>query len=157
MDGAKSIISGAMQKIKGFFNIKLEFPKIKLPHFKLTGKLSLSPPSVPHFSIDWYKKAMGGGMILNSPTLFGYDSSTGKFLGGGEAGSETVVGTSSLMGMIRSSVSDVFSQFVSVLRNNQNNVEAVGDIVIPVYIGNDMLDTLVVTANERHNFKSGGR
>lgn len=157
MDGAKSIISGAMQKIKGFFNIKLEFPKIKLPHFKLTGKLSLSPPSVPHFSVDWYKKAMGGGMILNSPTLFGYDSSTGKFLGGGEAGSETVVGTSSLMGMIRSSVSDVFSQFVSVLRNNQNNVEAVGDIVIPVYIGNDMLDTLVVTANERHNFKSGGR
>lgn len=156
MDGAKSIISGAMQRIKSFFNIKLEFPKIKLPHFKLTGKLSLSPPSVPHFSIDWYKKAMDGGMILNSPTLFGFDSSTGKFLGGGEAGSETVVGTSNLMGMIRQSVADAFNELTTMVKSSQTT-EAVGDIVIPVYIGNEMLDTLVVQAIDRNNYRSGGR
>ena len=43
-------------------------------------------------------------MILNDPTIFGYDPKTGKFLGGGEAGSETVVGTGSLMDMIRQAV-----------------------------------------------------
>ena len=39
-------------------------------------------------------------MIMNSPTIFGYQN--GKFLGGGEAGSETIVGTNSLMRMIQS-------------------------------------------------------
>lgn len=32
-----------------------------------------------------------------------------------------------------------------------------GDIVIPVYIGNERLDTLVVKANQANNYRSGGR
>ena len=32
-----------------------------------------------------------------------------------------------------------------------------GDIVIPVYIGGDMIDEIVVTAQQRMNLKSGGR
>lgn len=35
--------------------------------------------------------------------------------------------------------------------------EQVGDIVIPVYIGNEMLDTLVVNAIDRNKFRSGGK
>ena len=156
MESAKSLVSNAMNKIKGFFNVKLSFPKIKLPHFKVTGKLSLNPPSVPKFSVDWYKKAMSGGMILNSATIFGYDQSTGKFLGGGEAGSETVVGTKNLMNMIKNSVVEAFSDLIAMVKGSQT-AEAVGDIIIPVYIGNEMLDTMVVKANDRNNFKSGGR
>ena len=34
---------------------------------------------------------------------------------------------------------------------------AAGDIVIPVYIGGDMIDEIVVTAQQRMNLKSGGR
>ena len=45
---------------------------------------------------------MEGGMILESPTIFGMQD--GKFLGAGEAGSEAIVGTQSLMSMIRSAV-----------------------------------------------------
>lgn len=43
--------------------------------------------------------------------------------------------------------------------NNGNNSSNnnVGDIIIPVYIGNDRLDTLVVKASERNNFRKGGR
>lgn len=156
MESAKSLVSNAMNKIKGFFNVKLSFPKIKLPHFKITGKLSLNPPSVPKFSVDWYKKAMSGGMILNSATIFGYDKLTGKFLGGGEAGSETVVGTKNLMNMIKNSVAEAFSDLIAMVKGSQT-AEAVGDIIIPVYIGNEMLDTMVVKANDRNNFKSGGR
>lgn len=32
-----------------------------------------------------------------------------------------------------------------------------GDIVIPVYIGGDMIDEIVVTAQQRMNLRSGGR
>ena len=34
---------------------------------------------------------------------------------------------------------------------------AAGDIVIPVYIGGDMIDEIVVTAQQRMNLRSGGR
>ncbi len=34
---------------------------------------------------------------------------------------------------------------------------AAGDIVIPVYIGDDMIDEIVVTAQQRMNLRSGGR
>ena len=32
-----------------------------------------------------------------------------------------------------------------------------GDIVIPVYIGNDMIDEIIISASQRMNLKSGGR
>ncbi|WP_289757585.1 hypothetical protein, partial [Faecalibaculum rodentium] len=90
-------------KIKGFFaNCNIQFPKIKLPHFSIKGSFSLSPPSVPKLGIDWYGKAMRGGMILDSPTIFG--SMNGKLLGAGEAGKEAVVGVNSLRQMIQSAV-----------------------------------------------------
>ncbi len=93
----------AIDKVKGFFNnLKLKFPNIKMPHFKITGKFSLDPPSVPKLSIEWYKKAMSSPMILNSPTIFGY--SNGRYLGGGEAGSEMIGGTNTIMTMIQSAV-----------------------------------------------------
>lgn len=114
LNTAKTTVQNAINKIKGMFNFSWSFPKLKMPHFTVTGKFSLNPPSVPKLSISWYKKAMSGGMILNSPTIFGYDSESGQFLGGGEAGSETVVGTASLMNMIRQAVKDVIGPIINV-------------------------------------------
>ena len=114
LDSAKNIVSNAVNKIKSIFNFKWSFPKLKLPHFSIKGSFSLNPLSVPKLSIDWYKKAMSGGMILNSPTIFGYDEKSGQFLGGGEAGSETIVGTSSLMSMIRQAVGDAIKPIIAV-------------------------------------------
>lgn len=104
MNSAKNIVSSAINKIKGFFNFSWSLPKLKLPHISITGKFSLHPPSVPKFGISWYKSAMENGMILNAATIFGYNNKTGKFLGAGESGSETVVGTNSLMKMINKAV-----------------------------------------------------
>ena len=75
IDKVKSIVN----KIKSFFPIKVGniFGHIKLPHFKVSGKLSINPPSVPKLSIDWYKT----GGIFDSPSVIGV----------GEAGSEAVV------------------------------------------------------------------
>lgn len=116
LESCKTIVKNGIDKIKSFFNFSWSLPKLKLPHFTISGKFSLNPPSVPSFGIDWYAKAMGNGMILNSPTIFGFDPKSGKFLGGGEAGSETVVGTSSLMSMIRHAVAEAIGPLVQVSR-----------------------------------------
>ena len=105
MNTAKTTVQNAINAIKSKFNFTWSLPRLKLPHVKISGSFSLNPPSVPHFSIDWYRKAMDKGMILNSPTIFGMRGNT--LLAGGEAGSETVVGTQSLLDMIRSAVASM--------------------------------------------------
>ena len=99
----------------------------------------MNPPSVPHLSVDWYKKAMDDAYILNSPTIFG--AAGGRLLGGGEAGQEAVVGTDKLAEIVQGALVGAGG----------------GDIVIPVYIGNERIEELVVKAQQRVNYRSGGR
>ena len=102
-ENVKSIVKNAIEKIKSYFNFEWSLPKLKMPHFGISGKFSLDPPSVPKISVDWYKKAMNDPMIMNSPTAFGINAN-GQIMAGGEAGSEVVSGTETLMNMISSAV-----------------------------------------------------
>ena len=86
IEAARDKIRSALDAVKGFFSgLKLELPHIKLPHFRVSGTLSISPPSVPHLSIDWYKE----GGIMTSPTVFGMNGSA--LMAGGEAGAEAIL------------------------------------------------------------------
>ena len=107
VETAKTAIGNAIDRIKGLFNFTWSFPSIKMPHFSWYWQSIGGLVSIPMISVSWYKKAMDGGMILNNPTIFGMQN--GQLLGAGEAGSETVVGTASLMDMIRQAVSSVES------------------------------------------------
>lgn len=102
IEAAKNGVKTAIDKMKSFFNFKWELPKIKLPHFSITGKFSLDPPSMPKLGVEWYQKAMDQPQILDSPTIFGMKG--GKLLGAGEAGAEVVAGAGKLMKMIRNAV-----------------------------------------------------
>lgn len=84
IEGARDAVKNAIEKIKGFFDFKWELPKIKLPHFSISGKFSLNPPQIPKFSVSWYK--LGG--VFDKATLFPYGGSIG---GLGEDGAEAVV------------------------------------------------------------------
>lgn len=100
---AKDIITQpfktAIDKIKGFFSgLKLKFPDIKLPHFKIEGKFSLSPPSVPKLKIDWYKD----GGIMTKPTIFGFNGN--RIMAGGEAGAEAILPIDRLEGYVSNAV-----------------------------------------------------
>lgn len=108
-DGCKNIVGNAIGHIKSLMNFSWSLPSLKLPHFSISGKFSLNPPSVPKLGIEWYKKAMDDGMIMNQPTIFGYNAKSNQFLAGGEAGSETVVGTQNLMDMIQEAVNNAGS------------------------------------------------
>lgn len=86
IENAKEKVREAINAIKGFFSgLKLELPHIKLPHFSISGSFSLSPPSVPHINIDWYKS----GGIMTGPTIFGMNGSS--LMAGGEAGKEAIL------------------------------------------------------------------
>ncbi|MCI9438470.1 MAG: phage tail tape measure protein [Lachnospiraceae bacterium] len=82
---ARDTVKNAIEKIKGFFNFEWSLPHLKLPHPTISGSFSLNPPSVPSFSIDWYKS----GGIMTSPTIFGGNGTT--LFAGGEAGDEAIL------------------------------------------------------------------
>ena len=81
METAKNLVKNAIDAIKGFFNFKISWPHVPLPHF------TISPPgwsigdllkgSIPSLSVNWY--ARGG--IVDGATL----------IGAGEQGPEAIV------------------------------------------------------------------
>lgn len=137
INAAKDKISGIMSKIKGFFPLSIGkiFSNLKLPHISVSGGKApfgiAGKGKLPSFSVSWYAKAMDKGMILNSPTIFG--AMNGNLLGGGEAGSETVVGTDSLMNMITSAVSGIGDDIVNAILTSSRN-QRTGDVNINVQV-----------------------
>lgn len=118
-------------------NAKISFNHdIAVPHFSISGKFDPEKNKVPKVNVAWYAKAMDNPYILSGATIFGATKS--GLLGGGEAGEEAVVGTNRL---------------AQIVRDNSNN----GDIIVPVYIGQERIDEIIVKASQRANYRSGGR
>lgn len=142
-DGIGNAIKGAWDKVNewigkilGLFDFKWELPKLKLPHFKISGSFSLNPLSVPSFGIDWYAK----GAVLEAPTIFALNPETGKAMGGGEAGPEAVAPIDVLQSYVSDAViennnSDLISEIYNLLSrylpgiNNQKLVLDTGALV----------------------------
>ena len=125
--GITDTVKGAVDKLKGFLNFEWHLPSIKLPHFSISGQFSLNPPQIPHFTVDWYAKAMQNGMILNQPTIFG--AANGSLLGGGEAGPEAVVGVDSLRGMIQDAVGESGGVTINVYAQPGQDVNELAQII----------------------------
>ena len=67
-------------------------------------------------AVEWFDKAMNKPLLMNSPTIFGYNAANGKLMGGGESGSEVVSGTDTLMTMIKGVVAEQNSGLVYYLQ-----------------------------------------
>ena len=98
----KNTVKNGIEKVKSFFNFDWSLPKLKMPHFNISGSFSLDPPRVPSFGVEWYAKAMGEPIMLDGATIFG--AMNDRLLGGGETGSEIVIGTDKLLGMMKDAV-----------------------------------------------------
>ena len=85
LSSAANIVKSGIDKIKSFFNFSWSLPKLKMPHFSVSGKFSLRPPSAPKFSVSWYQY----GGVFDKKTLFPYGN--GSIGGLGENGAEAVV------------------------------------------------------------------
>ena len=109
MDAAQKAVKKAIDKIKGFFDFKWSFPKLKMPTIGIKGKFSIDPPSAPKFTIKW--NAEGG--VLTKPAIFGAVGNT--LLGGGEAGHEAIAPIDVLQDYVREAVRGENNLIVSAL------------------------------------------
>ena len=110
----------AIEAVKDLFGgLKLSFPNIKLPHFAVSPKGwkigDLLKGTIPKLEVEWYAKAMNNPMIMDEPTAFGVNA-RGQVMAGGEAGSEVVSGTNTLMNMISDAVAAQNDALVSYLQ-----------------------------------------
>lgn len=131
-------VTRIVDRIKDAFNFEWKLPHLKLPHLVIDGWHDFFGASVPDFHVDWYKKAMNQGMILNGATIFGVNNN-GGLMGGGEAGSEAVVGTDALSRMIQESVNSAMG--------TQNLASTVAGAVVNALAMADNSPTVDLTLN----------
>lgn len=101
INSARDLVKSAIDKIKGFFNFKISWPHIPLPHFSINPSGwtvgDLLKGSIPSLGISWYAK----GGVFDQPTIL----PTAEGLAGvGEAGPEAVAPISVLTDYVRDAV-----------------------------------------------------
>lgn len=102
IETARAKVKSAIDAIKGFFDVKLKFPHIDLPHFKIYGG---SAPwglggkgKAPSISIDWYKKAYQNPVLFRQPTVLQTNAGLKGF--GDGSGAEIVMGLDKLRQLV---------------------------------------------------------
>ena len=130
MDSAKNAVSNAVEKIKSKMHFSWHLPRLKMPHISISGKFSLNPPSAPHFSISWHRKAMENPWLFTAPTVA---------MGFGEAGDEMVYGRDNLMRDIREATGSNNDEMIVLLKDILTRLNELDPVI--------MLDGRRVSAN----------
>lgn len=136
MAEASSAVAASISEIESqFANANLNFSQnIALPHFSMSGTFDAKTGQVPSVSVSWYKKAAEMGALFTDPTIIGV---------GDAAQPEMLIGEQTL-----------YSQIAKAIQEAGGDG---GDIVIPVYIGNEKIDTLIAKSQRRMTLRGGGR
>lgn len=146
INAAKNAVNTAINAIKGFFNFKISWPHIPMPHFKASGSANpldwLQGKNIPSIGIDWYAK----GGILTKPTIFGQNGNS--LMVGGEAGKEAVAPLSDLMAYVEAAVANQMQSnnapiYVVLEGRVILNDKDVGELIAPtVKIENERIEKM---------------
>lgn len=116
MESARKAVSKVVDKIKGFFPLKIGkiFSNLKIPSISVSGGKApfgiAGKGKLPSFKVNW--NALGG--IFDQPTIF---ATPKGFQGVGEAGKEAITPISTLQAYIDESVNRRNQDLVSGLEN----------------------------------------
>jgi hypothetical protein len=141
---AKEVISGVIEKIKGFLNFNWEFPKLKLPHFSVSGTmnpLKWIDEGLPKISVEWYAK----GGIFSKPTIF---NTPYGLKGVGDAPSPEVVAP---LSNLTSIIGDEISKALVPLYMNQTKEKA-PIIDNKIYLDGDVLFRTMYEKLQEHDY-----
>ena len=126
LTGAKNIVSNIIGSIKNLFNFSWSLPKLKLPHFRVSGgKVPWGIGGVgypPSMSIDWYRKAYDEPVMFTSPTILQTPQGLKGF--GDGIGNEIVIGQNKLMSMISQASGRQSAGPVNIVINTQPSQNA---------------------------------
>ena len=126
IDKAKDIVEKGVEKLKSFFDFEWKLPKLKLPHFSISGNFSLKPPSAPKFSVDWYSK----GGIFTKRTILPGGVGVGDAIQGGGNAMEAVLPIDrlpSLLGLDDPSRNGITLNIANFYNNTEQDVETLAD------------------------------
>ena len=129
VNAAKSGVQKAVNAMKGFFNFSWNLPKIKLPHFSVSGSknpINWLSQGVPKISVSWYKK----GAIMDGATIFGMSGN--RLLGGGEAGQEAILPLNGFYKYLDNKFKENSSINIDYDRMTSCFIQALGELKISV-------------------------
>lgn len=149
VNGVKSAWNGIISPFQSVVNsIKNIWDGIKsmfkLPHFSITGKFSLSPPSIPKVSVDWYYN----GGIFKSPTLLG-GVGVGDAFNGQGSNAEAVV---PLDEMYRN-IDNIILNRTNQLINNSNNNSNTNPIIVQSILNSKVIAESIAGESDSVNGK----
>lgn len=137
LDAVKTKVDDIVGKIKNKFNITLPHPKIKLPHPKISGNFSLNPPSVPKFSIDWYRKAYDTPVMFKDPTILSTAAGMKGF--GDGPGGELVIGKNTMLGWFGQAMDSMLSGKMEAICSALEHMMPYIEAGTKMYINRDVL------------------
>lgn len=151
-DKWKSKIGSIKEAMKSRWNdfktwwsgLKVEFPKLKLPHFSMSGKFSLNPPSVPSVSVDYY--ASGG--FPNKGQLF-VANEAGPELVGKIGNKTTVANQNQIVASVAEGVSDAVANVMMAFTGQ--NKESAPVIEVVVKADSEVLYQVTKKGEKKHN------
>lgn len=130
INAARDAVKSAIDKIKSFFNFKISWPHIPVPHFSISPsgwKIGdLLKGVIPSLSIKWYKT----GGVFDRPTVL---------TGVGENGAEAIVPLENNTKWIKR-VAEELSDFMFPISGLSNTLNSLSNSAVADYNYNRMVD-----------------
>ena len=93
--------------------------------------------------------AEGGYVRANTPQL--------AVIGDNKREGEIVAPESKIAEAVAQGVAVAFEKVIGLINNQNDNRASQGDIIIPVSIGQEHIDTIIINSQRRQTLRSGGR